>query len=307
MRHKKGLPISGWLVIDKPLHMTSTQVVGKVRYLTKAQKVGHAGTLDPLATGILPIALGEATKTVAFAMDKRKTYRFTARWGIATATEDAEGAVTATSDIRPAQADIEAVLSRFTGTIEQAPPAYSAIKIDGERAYDLARAGEAPEMELRPVTVHALKLLEMPDSDHAVFEADVGKGCYVRSLARDIALALGTVAHVTQLARLNVGKFGLDRAISLEILEQAAHGAALDEHLLPVKTALDDIPALALTDAEAGKLRQGQSLMWITRADAARLDAARSTGIALAMAGDKPVALVEVEGCEIRPVRVLNL
>ena len=307
MRKKKGLPISGWLVIDKPLHMTSTQVVGKVRWLTKAAKVGHAGTLDPLATGVLPIALGEATKTVAFAMDKRKTYRFTARWGIATATDDAEGEAVATSEARPSPEDIRTMLPRFIGTIDQAPPAYSAIKIDGERAYDLARAGEAPEMELRPVTVHALALLETPDAEHAVFEAEVGKGCYVRSLARDMALALGTVAHVTQLARLNVGKFGMDRAISLEILEQATHGAALDEHLLPVETALDDIPALALTDAEAGRLRQGQSLTWITRADAARLEPARSTGVALASTGGKPVALVEIDGCEIRPVRVLNL
>ena len=265
-RIKKGLPISGWLVIDKPLGMTSTQVVGKVRWLTKAQRVGHAGTLDPLATGVLPIALGEATKTVPYAMEGRKIYRFTVRWGIATATDDAEGPPVRTSPVRPTAQEIAAALPGFTGSIVQVPPVYSAILIDGERAYDLARSGAEVEMKPRAATVHSFHLLEQPDADHAVLEAEVGKGCYVRALARDLAVALGTEGHVTSLRRLTVGKFSLHHAISLDNLAEEGHGARLDELMLPVATALDDIPALAITEEEAQRLRQGQFLLWISAA-----------------------------------------
>jgi tRNA pseudouridine55 synthase len=308
-RNKKGLPISGWLVIDKPLGMSSAQVVGKVRWLTKAAKVGHAGTLDPLATGVLPIALGEATKTVSYAMDKPKTYRFTVEWGRATTTDDAEGETLRLSDHRPGRDEIEAVLPRFTGEIRQVPPAFSAIKIDGQRAYAMARAGEEVELAERAITVHKLALVEQPDADHAIFEALVGKGCYVRSLARDIAIALGTEGHVTQLERTSVGKFDIAHAISLEMLSESAHGAALDAHLLAIETVLDDIPALALTEAEAGRLRQGQTLSWISRGDTERLSRLGSgfAGTALALLGKSPIALVEIAGIEIRPVRVLNL
>ncbi len=308
-RIRKGQPISGWLIIDKPQGMTSAQVVGKVRWLTKAQKVGHAGTLDPLATGVLPIALGEATKTVSFAMDHAKTYGFTVQWGSATDTDDSEGQPIRMSDRRPTGDEIVDALPGFTGAIRQMPPIYSALKVGGERAYDLARAGESFELQPRDIIVHSLTLVGLPDADHAVFEANVGKGCYIRSLARDIALALGTEGHITQLARLNVGKFSLAAAISLEKLAEVTHGARLDEYLAPVETALDDIPALALTDAEAQKLRQGQYLCWISSSDAERLAplGPGHEGTALALYGGKPIALVEVSAAEIRPVRVLNL
>ena len=308
-RSRKGLTLNGWLVIDKASGMTSTQVVGKVRWLTKAQKVGHAGTLDPLATGVLPIALGEATKTVPFAMDSAKIYRFTVRWGAATDSDDSEGAVIRTADGRPTPQQIAAILPRFTGMISQTPPIYSALKIDGERAYDLARAGETVILQPRDITVHSLVLLEQPDEDNAVFEAHVGKGTYVRSLARDMGEALGTAGHIVQLRRVSVGKFHADNAISLEKLEEVTHGARLDEYLHSVSTALDDIPALALTDAEAAKLRQGMSLSWLSRADAERLKPLGPSceGMALCVAGTVPVALVEVSAAEIRPVRVFNL
>jgi tRNA pseudouridine55 synthase len=309
MGKRKGLPISGWLVIDKPLGLTSTQVVGRVRYLTKAPKVGHAGTLDPLATGVLPIALGEATKTVSYAMDGRKTYRFTVRWGATTTTDDSEGDIVRASDRRPSPMEIEAALPHFIGTIAQTPPRFSAIKIDGERAYDLARAGEDVALAARPVHIYALRIIEQPDADHTSFEAEVGKGFYIRALARDLAQNLGCEGHIAALCRLSVGKFTLPAAISLEKLEEAVQDGRLDEHLLPLATALDDIPALAVSDAEASRLRLGQSLTWFSRADADRLKPMDQTSepIALALTGDKPVALVEVEGAEIRPVRVLNL
>jgi tRNA pseudouridine55 synthase len=298
-RKRKGLPISGWLIIDKPQSMTSTQVVGKVRYLTQAAKIGHGGTLDPMATGVLPIALGEATKTVPYAMDGRKTYRFTIRWGIATATEDAEGEITATSPIRPGKGDIEAALPCFLGTISQMPPQYSALKIDGQRAYDLARAGQEVPLTARPVTIHTLTLLDCPDPDHAVLEAEVGKGTYIRSLGRDLAHALGTEGHLVALRRLTVGKFSIRDAISLETLAETLHGAGLDVYLHPLETALDDIPALALTEADAARLQQGQALI--------RPDLAGQSFTALARFANRPIALVEIGGITIRPVRVFNL
>ena len=311
-RKRKGRPIHGWLVIDKPEGMTSTQVLGKVRWLLQAEKAGHGGTLDPLATGVLPIALGEATKTVQWVMDGTKTYRFILRWGEARTTDDREGEVSATSDVRPTEEAIEAALPAFLGEIEQVPPRFSAIKINGERAYDLARGGETVELASRLVRIDEFTFLGQPDPDHAEFEVVCGKGTYVRSLARDLAAVLGTVAHVAALRRLAVGQFTLARAIPLDALAVMEQGAALDSILLPIETALDDIPALALTEAEAHRLKQGQSVSLIRRPDLERLKAVREAvgdgdGVALASSGGKPVALVRVEGAEVRPVRVINV
>jgi tRNA pseudouridine55 synthase len=306
-RRRKGRPVNGWVVLDKPLGMTSTQAVAAVRRLLDAAKAGHGGTLDPLATGILPIALGEATKTVSYVMGGRKIYRFTVRWGEARSTDDAEGPVTAVSDRRPSQAEIEAVLPGFQGEISQTPPAFSAIKVEGERAYDLARAGETVDLAPRLVWIERLTLLRQLDADHAEFEAVTGKGVYMRSLARDLALALGTVGHVSALRRIAVGPFTESQAISLESLKALGHIPAASGQLLPVEAALDDIPALPLTDAEALRLRSGQSVGLLRASDRERLGAIRSGDLVCAMAGGKPVALARWEAGDLRPVRVLNL
>ncbi|MCE9648194.1 MAG: tRNA pseudouridine(55) synthase TruB [Parvibaculum sp.] len=304
-RRKKGDAVSGWVVVDKPVGPTSTDVVTKIRRLYNAQKAGHAGTLDPLASGILPVALGEATKTVPFILDATKGYRFTIRFGIATASDDAEGAVTATSDRRPDAAAIEAMLPRFTGEISQVPPAFSAIKVDGERAYDLARAGEAVELKARNIIIHNIKLLGMPDGDHAELEISCSKGTYVRSLARDLALALGTVGHVSALRRIAHGPFGEAAAIPLDKLMGLGHippaSDALRTHLLPLETALDDIPALALSSEDASRLRQGQGVLLRGR------DAPIFSGPVLATHRGDPVALTEYSQGELKPVRVFNL
>jgi tRNA pseudouridine55 synthase len=299
--------VHGWIVLDKPLGLSSSQAVGAVRRITGAAKVGHGGTLDPLATGILPIALGEATKTVAWAMAGRKTYRFTLRWGEARATDDAEGAIVATSPVRPDAAAIEAALPRFTGVIQQVPPIYSALKLGGERAYKLARAGEVVELAARPVEIVELRLLGAPDADHAELEMVTGKGAYVRALGRDLALALGTVAHVVALRRLAVGPFTLERAISLEKLEALGHSPAAFEHLLPIETALDDIPALALTEAEALRLRHGQPVIPLLAADQARIAQLGNGALVRATTGTTLVALAEIAAGALRPVRVINL
>jgi len=308
-RRRRGKPIHGWIVIDKPAGMTSSRVVGRVRAITGAAKAGHGGTLDPLATGVLPIALGEATKTVSWVMDGTKRYRFTVRWGEARATDDAEGAVTAVSDVRPAEPAIRAVLERFTGEIEQAPPAFSAIKVDGERAYDRARAGETVDLAPRRVRVDMLRLVDMPDADHAVFEAVCGKGTYMRSLARDIALALGTVGHVSALRRTAAGPFDERAAISLESLESLVHSAPPSDYLLAVETALDDIPALALNPAQADHLRHGRPVRVRGPEGHAFVDIgdADEGDMVCAMAGGRPVALARYQDDEIRPVRVLNI
>lgn len=306
-RRRKGQPINGWVILDKPLGMTSTQAVGAVRRLFDANKAGHGGTLDPLATGILPIALGEATKTVSYVMDGRKVYRFTACWGEARSTDDAEGPVTARSERRPTAAEIEAVLPRFQGEISQVPPAFSAIKVEGERAYDLARAGEGVDLAARLIWIERLSLVSQPDADHAEFEVVSGKGAYMRSLARDLGLALGTVAHVSALRRIAVGPFTESQAISLESLKALGHIPPASGHLLPVETALDDIPALPLTDAEALRLRSGQSIGLLRASDRERLGAIRSGDLVCAMAGGKPVALARLEAGDLRPVRVLHL
>ncbi|HYC05918.1 MAG TPA: tRNA pseudouridine(55) synthase TruB [Azospirillaceae bacterium] len=311
-RKRKGIPLHGWLVLDKPPGVTSTQAMAKARWLLKAEKAGHGGTLDPIATGILPIAFGEATKTVAYAMECGKTYRFTLRFGQSTTTDDLAGEVLATSDARPTDAQIEAALAPFQGLIEQVPPQFSAIKVDGERAYDLARGGETVDLKSRRVRIDGFHLTGRPDADHAEFEVECGKGTYIRSLARDLSVALGTVGHVSALRRLRVGRFGLDRAISLDELERVAQTPEVERLLLPIETALDDIPALALTDAEAHRLRQGQTVALLRRQDLDRLEGLRAgladgDGTVLAMSAGRPVALARVEGAEIRPVRVLNL
>jgi tRNA pseudouridine55 synthase len=260
-RRKKGNPVHGWVALDKPVGMTSTQAVSRVRRLFDAQKAGHAGTLDPLATGILPIALGEATKTVPFAMDREKTYRFTVRWGEARSTDDAEGEVTATSDVRPDTAAIEAALPDFVGEIWQTPPRFSAVKIDGERAYDIAREGGDVVLQPRLVEIREAKLLSVPDADTAEVEITCGKGTYVRALVRDLAEKLGTCAYVAALRRTRVGPFTEATAIGLDKLEALGQSAGHLSCLLPVETVLDDIPALAVTGDQAARLRQGRSVI----------------------------------------------
>ena len=299
-RTRKGEKIDGWVVLDKPEGLGSTPAVGRVRRLFGAQKAGHGGTLDPLASGVLPIALGEATKTVPFVMDGRKEYRFTLRFGEARSTEDREGEVTATSEVRPEEAAIAAALPAFLGEIEQMPPVFSALKVDGRRAYDLARAGETVELKPRKVLIERLEFLGRPDRDHADFVVGCGKGTYIRSLGRDLAVALGTVGHLSMLRRTVAGPFREAAAISLPKLEALGHIPALFGALAPVATALDDIPALAVTEAQADRLRQGQPVL-LTR------DAPPSGALVRAELGDRLVALVRSDGVALQPVRVFNL
>jgi tRNA pseudouridine55 synthase len=254
---RKGRPVSGWLVVDKPAGVNSTAVVGKVRWALAAQKAGHAGTLDPDATGVLAVALGEATKTIPYIMEAEKTYRFRIRLGAETATDDAAGPVTAVSDLRPERAGIEAALAAFRGDILQVPPQVSAVKVDGERAYDLARAGEVMDLAPRPLHVARLELDGMPDADHADLVMTCGKGGYVRAIARDLGRALGCLAHVVTLRREVSGPFRADRAISLAEIETLALTPALDAHLLPLEVALAGLPELPATAAGAMRLRHG--------------------------------------------------
>lgn len=307
-RRRKGDAVSGWVCLDKPYDLTSTHAVSRIRRIFNAQKGGHAGTLDPLATGVLPIALGEGTKTVPFLVDADKAYRFTIEWGRTTASFDREGLTTATSDLRPTPEAVEAVLPRFLGEILQVPPAFSAIKVDGERAYDLARAGEAVELKARPVTIHSARVSAVPDPDHVELTVECGKGTYVRAIVRDIAEALGACAHVSQLRRTRVGPFTEDRAITLELLEDLGHKAGQLEALLPVETALDDIPALAVTDEDAFKLKQGRPIVLVPRqveALKARLNPGSRT--VSAMSGETVVALCEMRAGKLEPSRVFHL
>ena len=306
-RKRRGKAIHGWIIIDKPGGLSSNAVVGRVRRLTGAAKVGHAGTLDPMATGVLPMALGEATKIVSYLMDGAKAYRFTVRWGEQRNTDDAEGEVVATSDARPAKEQILVVLGNFIGDIEQVPPVFSAIKIEGKRAYALARADQAPEMKPRTIHIEDLKLLNVVDEDHAEFEAVSGKGAYMRSLARDLGTALGTVGHIVQLRRIAVGPFDEKQAISLDKLESLRHSAPLSEYLLPVETVLDDIPALALTETEARKLNQGQAIPVLPVASRSPLKNIGQGDVVRVMAEGRLVALAKINGGEIRPFRVMNL
>ncbi len=304
-RRKKGRPIDGWLALDKPLGLTSTQSLARVRRVFDARKAGHGGTLDPLATGMLPIALGEATKTVSYLMDGLKTYRFTVSWGSQTNTDDTEGEVIATSESRPSGAAIEAILPDFTGDILQTPPQFSAIKIAGERAYDLARDGVQVIIKPRLAHIETLAMIDTPEKDQATFECTCGKGTYVRALARDFGLALGCLGHVTALRRLAVGPFAEGHMISLEKLEEIGHGAAgpadLDDLLCPVVTALDDIPALAVGRDDAARIRSGQPVILRGR------DAPIVSGPAYAMCHGAAVALGEVRQGTFHPTRVFNL
>ena len=306
-RRRRGRPVHGWVALDKPPGISSAQAVSRVRRAIGAAKAGHAGTLDPLATGVLPVALGEATKTAAWAVAGRKTYRFTVAWGEARDTDDAEGAVEARSAVRPAAPAIEAALPAFRGRILQAPPRYSAVRIGGRRSYALARAEIDARPAPREVEIDALALIDRPDDDRAVFEMRCGKGAYVRSLARDLALALGTVGHVREIRRTAVGRFVERTAISLERLEALVHTAPPQDYLLPVETALDDIPALALPEGQASLLRRGQPV----RIEAARPrpgtpGAAGEGGTVLAVSAGRPVALARIEGGALRPVRVFS-
>jgi tRNA pseudouridine55 synthase len=299
-RRRKGKPVHGWLVLDKPQGMTSTQAVGAVRRLYAAQKAGHAGTLDPLATGILPIALGEATKTVPFAVEGDKAYRFTVRFGAETDTDDAEGQIVRSCDVLPARAAIEAVLPDFTGEIMQVPPRFSAIKVDGARAYDLAREGEEVELEARPVLIDDLRLIDMPDAATAIFEADCGKGTYVRALARDMGRALGSCGHVIALRRTAVGPFDEATAVKLEQLEAAASEGEAGRYLLPVEAALQALPDLSVGPNDAAALARGQAVLVRGR------DAPVLKGAAWAHFKGQILALGELEKGAFRPTRVFN-
>ncbi|MCW2310100.1 tRNA pseudouridine(55) synthase TruB [Rhodobium gokarnense] len=327
---KKRNKVDGWLILDKPVGLSSTQALGRVKWLLNPQKAGHAGTLDPLASGLLPLAFGEATKTVPYVMDGRKVYRFTVRWGVETDTDDTEGEVIATSDLLPGAEDIRAVLPEFTGEILQTPPKFSAIKIDGERAYDLARAGEEVVLEARPIEIHRLDLIDTPDAETSVFEAECGKGTYVRALARDIGRRLGTHGHVCALRRVLVGPFDEEDMVTLDELEEIAAEAreemaadgddadetadgdapkrpapldpeVFDDVMLPVETALADLPELAVDANAAARLRRGQGVILRGR------DAPVAGSEVFATCRGQLVALGEVDRGELRPSRVFNL
>jgi tRNA pseudouridine55 synthase len=311
---KLGLPISGWLILDKPEGVTSTSAVAKCLRGFNAQKAGHGGTLDPLASGILPIAFGEATKKVGYVMEADKDYVFTIRWGASTTTQDREGAVTATSDVRPTRGEIEAALPAFVGEIQQIPPQYSAIKVNGERAYDLARDGEQVELQPRTVTVYEANLLDAPSPDLAVIAVRCGKGFYIRALVRDLAAALGAEGHVAALRRTRVGAFGEDRAFPLAKLEEMSDKPALEALLVPLETALDDIPALAIDGEAASRLRQGREIVLLPHQVEAFREMRRprvvngedASRICLALEGGKAAALGEVRAGRFMPVRVFN-
>ena len=289
--------VNGWIILDKPYAMTSTQAVSRLKYLYNAKKAGHAGTLDPLASGILPVAFGEATKTVPFVQDGEKSYRFTVRWGAETTTDDLEGAVTETSGLRPEPAEILAQLPRFIGEISQVPPAFSAIKVDGERAYDLARAGETVELAARTISVHDLRLISS-NADEAVIEADCGKGTYVRAIARDLGRALGCFGHVSALRRTRVGPFSEADAIDLDLLTNEPDSRAAS--LLNVEAGLLQVPCVVVDSTLAARLRRGQSI--ILRGRDAPVE-----GVVYASCGGVPVAFGEVACGEMQPSRVFNL
>ncbi|OYX55982.1 MAG: tRNA pseudouridine(55) synthase TruB [Brevundimonas subvibrioides] len=307
-RRKKGLVVNGWVCLDKPFEMGSTDAVSKVRRLFDAQKAGHAGTLDPLASGILPIALGEATKTVPFMMEAEKVYRFTINWGVSTDSVDREGEIIARSDVRPTAEAVRAVLPTFVGEIDQTPPRFSAIKVDGQRAYDLAREGADFELESRRVTIYEAEVTDAPDADHVELTIRTGKGVYVRSLARDLAVMLGAEGHVSALRRERVGPFSVENAVTLDFLTDLVHRDAALEGLLPVATALDDIPELAVTEQDAFSLRQGRPIVLLPRQVEtlkSRLrDGSRTVS---AFQGQTLVALGQMRAGRLEPDRVFNL
>jgi tRNA pseudouridine55 synthase len=296
--------VHGWVVLDKPVGMSSTHAVMLVKRLFQAKRAGHAGTLDPLASGVLPIALGEATKTVPFVMEGRKVYRFTLRWGEERDTDDAEGRVTASSAERPSAAALAALLPRFVGQIAQVPPRFSAVKIDGERAYDLARDGEAVDIAPRQVEIHRLELIKTPDPDHATLLAECGKGTYVRALARDLGRALGCLGHVAALRRTAVGPFDEDIAVSLDALQRlrSEEATAVERGaLLPVETGVAALPALQVSSSDAGRLARGQAVLLRGR------DAPVLGGWVSVSSGGALIALAQVEKGELRPRRIFNL
>ncbi|NOT40674.1 MAG: tRNA pseudouridine(55) synthase TruB [Alphaproteobacteria bacterium] len=309
MAKRKGDPVHGWLVLDKPIGLTSTKALAIVRRLLNASKAGHAGTLDPLASGVLPLAFGEATKTVPYLVDARKAYRFTVKWGAETSTDDSEGPVTRESSSRPTSEQIVRALPAFVGQIMQVPPAFSAIKVDGERAYDLARDGEVVELAPRLTHIHRLELVEA-QADAAVFEMTCGKGTYVRAFARDLGRALRCLGHVIALTRLSVGPFDLKAAISLESLEKSGTDPSAKRLLMPLATALDDIPGLAVTDQEASSLRLGQAILArgrvSLRAEAVVDGDAPGIPVYCRSRSGDPVAIAMFERGELRPTRVFN-
>ncbi|QLF68999.1 tRNA pseudouridine(55) synthase TruB [Peteryoungia desertarenae] len=305
-RKPKGRPISGWLILDKPMDFGSTEAVGKIKWLFNAQKAGHAGTLDPLASGMLPIALGDATKTVPYVMDGRKIYEFTVTWGEERSTDDLEGEVTHSSDKRPAEEEVRALLPRYTGVIQQIPPQFSAIKIAGERAYDLAREGEAVEIPSREVKVHRLTLLKA-EKDRAFFEVECGKGTYVRSLARDFGRDLGCYGHISELRRSFVAPFAeetmvpLEKLVALEALEDREERlAALDAFLVDTSEALSALPQIRISDDQAHRLKMGNSIILRGR------DAPVAEPEAVALAGGRLIAIGEIAGGEFHPRRVFG-
>ncbi|MEM6536928.1 MAG: tRNA pseudouridine(55) synthase TruB [Pseudomonadota bacterium] len=306
-RRKKGRPINGWLVLDKDYDLGSTEAVSKLKWLYRARKVGHAGTLDPLATGILPIAFGEATKTVPFITDAKKTYQFTAQWGASTSTDDTEGEVLETSDTRPTKDAIVSVLPSFTGLIRQRPPRFSAVRINGERAYDLAREGVEAELPIREITIDSLKIIDTPSTDLAHFEAVTGKGAYVRALVRDMAEALGTVGHVVRLRRTSVGPFSEEQAVTLADLEALEDGDERDNAILPIEAALSFVPKAAIDGPGAGRLRNGQpALLTPAKARGVRAGEIGEIPSVVAMEDHLPVAICELDGLKLKPLRVFN-
>ena len=307
-RRKKGDVVNGWVCLDKPLEMGSTEAVSKVRRLFNAQKAGHAGTLDPLASGILPIALGEATKTVPFMVEAEKVYRFILNWGVSTDSLDREGEITARSDVRPSVEAVRVALGAFTGEIDQVPPQYSAIKVDGQRAYDLARDGVEFELATRRVIIHEAAVTDTPDADHVEITMRTGKGVYVRSLARDLAAALGAEGHVSALRRERVGPFSTENAVTLDSLEEMVHRGAASEGLLPVATALDDIPELAVTDQDAFSLRQGRPIVLLPRqVETLKSRLREGSRTVSAFQGQTLVALGQLRAGRLEPDRVFNL
>ena len=306
-RQTRGRKIDGWLILDKPAGITSTQAVNKVKRALDAEKAGHGGTLDPLATGILPIALGAATKTVPYVMDGTKLYHFTIRFGEGRDTDDAEGAVTETSDIRPTDEQINAALPAFRGNIMQVPPSFSAIKVEGERAYDLARAGAPPTLPPRPAQVDRFELIGRPDADTAEFEVESGKGVYMRSLSRDLSRACGTVGHIIVLRRLRVGPFNLSMAVPMDTLLDPAHTpATLAELVRPLTTALDDIPALALTATEAHALSQGQQISLVDLMGRIPDEANPDNGLVRVLAAGRVLALARLQDGMLKSERLIQ-
>ncbi|WP_297772238.1 tRNA pseudouridine(55) synthase TruB [uncultured Roseovarius sp.] len=298
-RKRKGRDISGWLVVDKPAGMTSTAVVNKVKWALQAQKAGHAGTLDPEATGVLAVALGEATKTVPFITDALKAYSFCVRLGQATNTDDTEGEVIAQSDSRPTDQEIKSSLGAFVGDIMQVPPQYSAVKIDGQRAYKLARDGEAFEVAARPLWVEELLLVDRPDADHAVLEMTCGKGGYVRSVARDMGQALGCHGHVAWLRRIWSGPFETEGAVSVAQIDEMAHSPELDQYIRPLEDGLTDLPMVTATPESAARLRNGNPGLVIAR------DIEYGDECWAALDG-KAIAVGRYKAGELHPSRVFN-